>query len=175
MDHYNRLQGPVSHPGRLGSVMASDDENNRSPLPMMLAFGTGSFMALGFGAGFGAKSFSGSSAYKDLVEKFPNAPTADAEALARRGAGRAFMAGTALAGAMGLGAVGIARLYGIKSAQDFGEEIQRWLPGKDQLKVKLDNPSQVMSRSSVLPEALHQLFIALHFYLNHGIRVISTT
>ena len=53
--------------------------------------------AIAFGAGYGARSFS-TAAYKELVEKFPDLPTAEAEAAARKGATRAFLGGTALCG-----------------------------------------------------------------------------
>lgn len=89
--------------------------------------------AFGFGAGYGARSYFSTAAYKDLVEKFPEIPTAEAEQLARSGATRAFLGGTALAGLMGLGAVMTARAYGIKSAADFGDEIKKWLPTQARL------------------------------------------
>lgn len=90
-------------------------------------------VAVGFGAGYGARSWKSSAAYKELIEKFPEAPTLEAEAAARAGAGRALMAGTALAGLMGLGAIAVAKSYGINNIQQFGDEIKRWLPSKDSI------------------------------------------
>ena len=55
--------------------------------------------AIAFGAGYGARSYFSTAAYKELVEKFPDLPTAEAEAAARKGATRAFLGGTALCGA----------------------------------------------------------------------------
>ena len=43
---------------------------------------------MGFGAGFGSASYRRSAAFKDLIEKFPDPPTAEAEQLARSGATR---------------------------------------------------------------------------------------
>ena len=90
--------------------------------------------AIAFGAGYGARSYFSTAAYKELVEKFPNLPTAEAEAAARKGATRAFLGGTALCGAFGLGAIITARMYGIKSAADFAEEIKKWLPTQAKLR-----------------------------------------
>lgn len=102
-------------------------------MPAMAGFVGVGVGALGFGAGYGARAYYNTAAYKDLVEKFPELPTAEAEALATTGARRAFLGGTALCGLMGLGAVMTARAYGIKSAADFGEEIKKWLPTQDRL------------------------------------------
>lgn len=90
-------------------------------------------MTFGFGLGYGARSYNNSTAFKELMEKFPDAPTAEADALARRGATRALVLGTGLAGAMGVGAVMLARSYGIKSAAEFGDEARKWLPSKEGL------------------------------------------
>ena len=92
--------------------------------------------AIAFGAGYGARSYFSTAAYKELVEKFPDLPTAEAEAAARKGATRAFLGGTALCGAFGLGAIITARMYGIKSAADFAEEIKKWLPTQAKLEVR---------------------------------------
>ena len=53
--------------------------------------------------------------------------------MARKGAFRSLAAGTALAGLMGVGAVVVARSYGISNVQQFGDEIKRWLPTKEEL------------------------------------------
>ena len=89
--------------------------------------------AAGFGAGYGSRAYASSAAFKELVEKFPEPPSPEAERLARHGASRAFLAGTAVAGAMGVGAILALRLSGIKSVEDFGEECKRWLPSKQHL------------------------------------------
>jgi hypothetical protein len=103
--------------------------------PAAVGFGIAGAMAFGFGAGYGTRSFSASTAYKELLEKFPEPPTAEAEALARSGATRALFAGTALAGLMGVGAVALARSYGVNSAADFADEVKKWLPTRDGLEV----------------------------------------
>jgi hypothetical protein len=113
----------------------SSEEPNIA-VPAMAGFVGVGVGALGFGAGYGARAYYNTAAYKDLVEKFPELPTAEAEALATTGARRAFLGGTALCGLMGLGAVMTARAYGIKSAADFGEEIKKWLPTQDRLEVR---------------------------------------
>ena len=104
-------------------------------VPAMVGFVGAGMGAFAFGAGYGARSYFSTTAYKDLLEKFPDAPTAEAEALARHGAHRAFLGGTALAGLMGIGAVVTARAYGIKSATDLGDEIRKWLPTASHLEV----------------------------------------
>ena len=48
--------------------------------------------------------------------------------MARRGAFRAFAAGTAIAGLMGVGAVCVARSYGITSVQQSGAMLRRYAP-----------------------------------------------
>ena len=101
------------------------DEEVSVAVPAMIGFVGIGVGAMGFGAGYGARSYFTTAAYKDLLEKFPEAPTAEAEALARGGASRAFLGGTALAGLMGIGALMTARAYGIRSAADFGEEGKR--------------------------------------------------
>ena len=118
----------------LGAMAGSPEEKNTS-LPVIFGFCGGAIAAVAFGAGFGASSYRRSVAFKDLVEKFPEPPTAEAEQLARSGAGRALLGGTALAGLMGLGAVAVARSNGIMSAQDLADEIKRWLPSKAALEV----------------------------------------
>ena len=100
----------------------SKTEEASVAVPAMIGFCGIGVGAVGFGAGYGARSYFTTAAYKELLEKFPEAPTAEAEALARGGATRAFLGGTALAGLMGIGAVVTARAYGIRTAADFGEE-----------------------------------------------------
>lgn len=117
-------------PGKMGSPEQPD-----LAVPAMAAFCGIGLGALGFGAGYGARSYHSSNAYKDLVEKFPEVPTVEAEALARRGATRAFLGGTALAGLMGVGAVAIARFNGIRTAGDLGDAIKKWLPTESSLEV----------------------------------------
>jgi len=97
-------------------------------VPAMVGFVGAGIGALGFGAGYGARSYYTTAAYKELLEKFPEAPGVEAEALARTGATRAFLGGTALCGLMGVGAVMTARAYGIRSAAELGDEIKKWLP-----------------------------------------------
>ena len=104
-------------------------------VPAMVGFVGAGLAALGFGAGYGAHSYRSSLAYKELVEKFPEVPTAEAEALATSGARRAFMGGTALAGLMGVGAVMVARSNGIHTAGDLGDAIKKWLPSEARLEV----------------------------------------
>lgn len=101
--------------------------------PAVAAFGTCGLLAMGFGAGYGTRSYHSSVAFKELIEKFPEPPTAEAEAFARSGAARAFVAGTGLAALMGVGAVAVARSYGIRSIADFAEEARRWLPSEQEL------------------------------------------
>ena len=113
------------------------DEEVSVAVPAMIGFVGIGVGAMGFGAGYGARSYFTTAAYKDLLEKFPEAPTAEAEALARGGASRAFLGGTALAGLMGIGALMTARAYGIRSAADFGEEVKKWLPTQASLEVRL--------------------------------------
>jgi hypothetical protein len=115
--------------------MGAEDETPSVAVPAMFGFVGVGIGALGFGAGYGARSYKTSAAYKDLLEKFPEAPKKEAEALARGGAMRAFAYGSALAGIMGVGAVAVARSYGIRSASDFGEEIRKWLPTEEHLEV----------------------------------------
>lgn len=106
-----------------------------SVVPAAIAFGVGGAIAFGFGAGYGARSYSASAAYKDLLEKFPEPPTPEAEALARSGATRALVAGSALAALMGVGAVMFARANGVNSASDFADQVKKWLPTKQDLEV----------------------------------------
>lgn len=89
--------------------------------------------SIGFGVGYGTSAYRRSAAFKDLIEKFPDPPTAEAEALARSGAGRALLGGTALAGLMGAGAVLAARSNGIRTTQDLADEIKKWLPTREAL------------------------------------------
>ena len=122
------------------SMPPSSDEpgpSNVSGVPTIFGFCGAGFAAVGFGAGFGASSYRRSAAFKELVEKFPDPPTAEAEQLARSGATRALAAGTALAGLMGVGAVVIARSQGIMTAQDLADAIKTWLPTREGLEVIL--------------------------------------
>ena len=89
-------------------------------VPTVAGLAAAGMMAVGFGAGYGARAWNNSEAKRELIEKFPEQPTLEAEALARRGGFRAFAAGTALAGCMGVGAIFVARSYGITSMQQFG-------------------------------------------------------
>ena len=58
-------------------------------LPAIAGFTACGALAMGFGAGYGSRSFHQSEAYKELLEKFPDRPTAEMEAYARRVGGRA--------------------------------------------------------------------------------------
>jgi len=113
--------------------MSGGPEKDSVAVPAMVGFCGVGVAAFGFGAGYGARSYYSTAAYKELLEKFPDAPTVEAENLARSGAGRAFLAGTALAGLMGVGAVAVARMNGINSAADLGDEIKKWLPTSERL------------------------------------------
>jgi len=115
--------------------MPSDDAAgpSSSGLPLMAGFVGAGIAAMGFGAGFGASAYRRSNAFKELLEKFPDPPTAQAEQLARSGATRAFLAGTGLAGLMGVGAVMVARSQGITTTQDLAEAIKSYLPTKEGL------------------------------------------
>lgn len=126
---------------------SSEGDAPTSAVPAAIGFGVMGSMAFGFGMGFGSRSYTASAQYKDLLEKFPDKPTPEAEALARSGATRAFLAGTALAGLMGVGAVCVARAYGINSAADFAEEIKKWLPAKDGLEAKVMPKLDPLTRS----------------------------
>jgi len=112
--------------------------NTTPVVPSLLAFGTGGVLAVGFGAGYGAQSYGNSNVYKELIEKFPEPPSAEAEALARSGAARALFAGTGLAALMGVGAVALARSYGIRTIDDLADEARRWLPSKSTLQGGVD-------------------------------------
>ena len=103
--------------------------------------------AIAFGAGYGARAYTSSVAYKELLAKFPEAPTLEAEALARTGAGRAFLMGTGLAGLMGVGAVLFARVNGIKSASDFGEATRAWLPTREQMEGTVTPQTETLQRT----------------------------
>ena len=105
-------------------------------VPAMVGFCGVGVAAVGFGAGYGSRSYFTTAAYKDLLEKFPDAPTPEVEALARSGATRAFLGGTALCGLMGVGAVLTARMYGINNAAELGDEIKKWLPTQARLEVR---------------------------------------
>uniref|UniRef100_A0A7S2MER4 Uncharacterized protein n=1 Tax=Haptolina brevifila TaxID=156173 RepID=A0A7S2MER4_9EUKA len=104
-----------------------------SGIPSIIGFCGAGIASIGFGVGYGASAYRRSVAFKDLIEKFPEPPTAEAEALARSGATRAFIGGTALAALMGVGAVTVARSNGIKSTQDLADEIKKWLPTREAL------------------------------------------
>lgn len=121
------------------SVMAAAPVEEHTPgssVPVIFAFCGAGIAAMGFGAGFGASSYRRSSAFKELMEKFPDPPSAEAEQLARSGATRALLGGTALAGLMGVGAVVAARSCGINTTQDLADEIKRWLPSREKLEVR---------------------------------------
>merc|ERR1719291_1056712 len=118
--------------------MSESDSGPTPVLPALVSFGTLGALAFGFGAGAGWRSFSYSTAYKELVEKFPDAPSMEAEAMARRGATRALAVGTGLAAMMGVGAVAVARSYGVKTIEDFAEEARRWLPSREALQGEVD-------------------------------------
>ena len=119
----------LTHPCR--SAMADRKEASTTPVvPTVAGLAGAGMMAVGFGAGYGARAWNNSEAKRELLEKFPEQPTLEAEALARRGAFRAFAAGTALAGLMGVGAVFVARSYGITSMQQFGAPRQGSNPGR---------------------------------------------
>ena len=106
--------------------MADRKEASTTPVvPTVAGLAAAGMMAVGFGAGYGARAWNNSEAKRELLEKFPEQPTLEAEALARRGGFRAFAAGTALAGLMGVGAVFVARSYGIMSMQQFGAMLTR--------------------------------------------------
>lgn len=132
------------------SPPAADDAS--IAVPAMIGCAALGIASLGFGAGAGARAFRTSAAHADLLEKFPKAPTAEAEELARGGAAKAFLAGTALAGLMGVGAVAIARASGICSAAELGEEIKKWLPTEDRL-AEVSRP-HVVSLSRQLTDRL---------------------
>lgn len=106
-------------------------------VPTAMCFGASAVAALGFGAGYGSRIYRTSAAFKELLERFPEAPTPQAEALARGGAARAFAYGTGVAGLMGVGAVLVARAYGIRSAADFGDEAKKWLPSQARLEAQV--------------------------------------
>lgn len=120
------------------------EESKDIAVPAMVGFVGAGVAALGFGAGYGARSYRSSVAYKELMEKFPEVPTAEAEALAVSGARRAFLGGTALAALMGIGAVMTARANGIQSANDLGEAIKKWLPSEARLEVSIAHAQQQM-------------------------------
>ena len=114
--------------------MADGEKRGATPVaPAVAAFGTCGVIAFGFGAGYGLRGYERSAAFKELVEKFPKPPTPEMEAFARSGASRALLAGTALAGLMGVGAILVARAYGITSIGHLGDEARRWLPSRQQL------------------------------------------
>ena len=129
---------------------SSDNEVARGTFGVVgavIGMGVTGIMAMSFGAGYGARSFESSRAYKDLLEKFPDAPAPEAEAMARRGATRAFLAGTGLAAAMGVGAVALARAYGIKDVRDLGDEVRRWLPSHQTLRSQVEPGAEQLKRS----------------------------
>ena len=115
--------------------MSGDDEKRgATPVaPAVATFGACGVIAIGFGAGYGFRGYQSSAAHKELLEKFPKPPTPEMEAFARSGASRALLAGTGLAGLMGIGAVLVARAYGITSIDHLGDEARRWLPTRQRL------------------------------------------
>lgn len=116
-------------------------------VPAMVGFCGVGIGAMGFGAGYGMRSYRSSIAYKELVEKFPEVPTAEAEAFAKHGATRAFMGGTLLAGLMGVGAIAVARANGITSAAQLGDEIKKWLPSRQGLADNLEPTLEPLRRT----------------------------
>jgi len=121
-------------------MVASDTPAPEPPwsgLPTIVGFCGAAIASVGFGVGYGASAYRRSTAFKDLIEKFPEPPTAEAEALARSGAGRALMGGTFLAGLMGAGAVLTARANGIQTTQDLADEIKKWLPTREALEASV--------------------------------------
>ena len=128
--------------------MADRKEASTTPVvPTVAGLAAAGMMAVGFGAGYGARAWNNSEAKRELIEKFPEQPTLEAEALARRGGFRAFAAGTALAGCMGVGAIFVARSYGITSMQQFGDEIKRWLPTKEALQGEMQPKVDQLQRT----------------------------
>lgn len=119
-------------------AFGGDATGPSAAIPTAMAFGASAIAALGFGAGYGSRIYNTSTAFKELLEKFPEPPTPQAEALARAGAGRAFVYGTGVAGLMGIGALAVARSYGITSAADFGEEAKKWLPSAAGLESRVE-------------------------------------
>jgi len=115
------------------SMPPEDGAGPSGSVPVIFAFCGAGIAAMGFGAGYGASAYRRSNAFKELLEKFPEPPSAEAEQLARSGAGRAFLYGTGLAGLMGVGAVMAARANGIRSAQDLADAIKSWLPSREGL------------------------------------------
>ena len=106
--------------------MPEAKEASTTPVvPTVAGLAAAGMMTIGFGAGYGARAWNNSEAKRELLEKFPEQPTLEAEAFARRGGFRAFAAGTVLAGLMGVGAVFVARSYGISSIQQFGDEARQ--------------------------------------------------
>ena len=150
VDHAARLPCvPCLQPSR--TMAPSEDvappAETSVAVPAMMGFCGIGVGAIGFGAGYGARSYFNTAAYKELLEKFPEAPTPEAERLARSGATRAFLGGTALAACMGIGAVVTARMYGIRSAQDLGDEIRKWLPTAAHLEVRRARCSGTVARA----------------------------
>jgi hypothetical protein len=124
--------------GAASPAEATGSSEGGSPsLPLIVGFCGAAVGAIGFGAGFGASSYRRSVAFKELMEKFPEPPTAEAERLARSGATSALLRGTALAGLMGLGAIAVAKANGIHSANDLADEIRKVLPTKERLEVRV--------------------------------------
>jgi len=111
----------------------SDEETPSPVLPAVLACTATGLLSLGFGFGAGWRGFRESQVYADLIEKFPDEPTKQAEAMARRSATRALIAGTGITAVLGAASIAVARSYGIKSVEDFGEEARRWLPTRTRM------------------------------------------
>eukprot|EP00962_Isochrysis_galbana_P036953 scaffold12848_cov140-Isochrysis_galbana.AAC.6 len=133
----------------MASAPASGEEgSSTTPLiPAIAAFSTCGALAMGFGAGYGTRTFYSSEAYKDLIEKFPEQPTAEMEAMARRTGFRALAAGTGLATLMGVGAVLTARAYGITTIAHLGDEARRWLPTTEQMRAEVTPKIEPLQRS----------------------------
>jgi len=125
----------------------SSEPPSASGIPTVVGFLGAGFGAIAFGAGFGAGSYRRSSAYKELIEKFPEPPTAEMEALARHGAGRALAGGTALAALMGIGAVVVARSNGVCTVQDFADAMRQWLPTREGLEGSMKPKLEPLQRT----------------------------
>eukprot|EP00967_Tisochrysis_lutea_P156078 scaffold313810_cov37-Tisochrysis_lutea.AAC.1 len=127
---------------------ATEGASSTTPLiPAIAAFSTCGALAMGFGAGYGTRSFYSSEGYKELIEKFPEQPTAEMEAMARRTGVRALIAGTGLAALMGVGAVMTARAYGITTIAQVGDEARRWLPTTERMRSEVTPKIEPLQRS----------------------------
>jgi hypothetical protein len=130
-----------------GEECPAEGSSTTPLIPAIAAFSTCGALAMGFGAGYGASAFYRSEGYKDLIEKFPEQPTAEMEAMARRTGFRALAAGTGLAAIMGVGAVVTARAYGITTIAHLGDEARRWLPTTEQMRAEVTPKIEHLQRS----------------------------